>query len=277
MSTRVHDVSKIEEAVAQFRNRDDRRERSRAVVPSAHGRSLTGAQGSGAIARMDNPPAWSPVELRSRGLVDFRTNEREAANVLRQLRTGLVQSAGAPNFVAAVTGVVHGSGASFVARNLAAAFAYDATKTAVCIDCDLRDRTVSQLVHGDGYPGLVDYLRGDGISVEEIIRGTGIPRLRVVPAGGTDVVPTHEPFTSPRLQAVLEHMKGRYPDRFILVDVPPITDNADARIVAEACDFTLLVVPYGRTSPGRIRTALQVANECGPVGIVFNDDRAAAL
>lgn len=270
-------MSKIEEAVAQLRDRADRHEHGTAVVPGVQGRSLAGAHGSGGIARMDNPPTWSPAELRSRGLIDFRANEREAANVLRHLRTGLVQSAGAPNFVAAVTGVVHGSGASFVARNLAAAFAYDATKTAVCIDCDLRERTVSRLAHGTGCPGLVDYLQGDGVSVEEIIHGTGIPRLRVVPVGGMGLASTHEPFTTSRLQEVLGHMKGRYPDRFILVDVPPITDNADARIVAQACDFTLLVVPYGRASSGRIRTALQAANQCGPVGVVFNDDRATVL
>lgn len=270
-------MSKIEEAVAQLRNRADRHERGTAVVPGVQGRTPAGAQGSGVIARMDNPPAWTPAQLRSRGLVDFHRDEREAVDVFRQLRTGLLQSAAAPNFVAAVTGVVHGSGASFVAGNLAAAFAYDATKTAVCIDCDLRARTVSGLAHGAGCPGLIDYLQGDGVSVEEIIHGTGIPRLRVVPAGGVGVASTHEPFTSPRLQDVLEHMKRRYPDRFILVDVPPITDNADARIVAQACDFTLLVVPYGRASSGRTRTALQTANQCGPVGVVFNDDLAAPL
>lgn len=270
-------MSKIEQAVAQLRKRDGDGSSRTAVARAGRQRTLTSTQGTGTTARMYNPPAWSPRELRSRGVVNFRTAEHKAVNAFRQMRTGLVQSAAAPNFVAAVTGVVHGSGASFVARNLAAAFAYDATKTAVCIDCELQHRTVSGLAHGAAYPGLVEYLHDDDVSIEEIIHVTGIPGLRVVPAGETGVVATHEPFTSPRLQDALEHMKARYPDRFILVDIPPIADNADARIVAQACDFTLLVAPYGRASQSEIRTALQVANQCGPVGAVFNDDLATAL
>lgn len=270
-------MSKIEQAVAQLKKRDGDGASRTAVARSRRQRTLTGTQGTSTIARMYNPPAWAPRELRSRGLVDFHTSEHKAVNAFRQMRTGLVQSAATPNFVAAITGVVHGSGASFVARNLAAAFAYDATKTAVCIDCELRHRTVSGLAHGAAYPGLVEYLHDDGVSIEEIIHATGIPGLRVVPAGEAGLLSAHEPFTSPRLQDVFEHMKARYPDRFILVDIPPIAENADARIVAQACDFTLLVVPYGRTSQGHIRSALQVANQCGPVGVVFNDDLATAL
>lgn len=270
-------MSKIEQAGAQLRKRDGDGASRTAMARSGRQRTLARTQGASTIARMYNPPAWSLRELRSRGVIDFRTAEHKAVNAFRQMRTSLVQSAGASNFVAAVTGVVHGSGASFVARNLAAAFAYDTTKTAVCIDCELRYRTVSGLAHGAACPGLVEYLNDDNVSIEEIIHVTGIPGLRVVPAGETGLMSTHEPFTSPRLQVAFEHMKARYPDRFIMVDIPPIADNADARIVAQACDFTLLVVPYGRASQSQIRTALQVASQCGPVGVVFNDDLATAL
>ncbi len=56
----------------------------------------------------------------------------------REIRTRLLALGGATNFVTMVVPVSHRSGGSFVARNLAAAFAFDETKTSLLIDCNLR-------------------------------------------------------------------------------------------------------------------------------------------
>ena len=63
------------------------------------------------------------------------------------------------NFVTLVAPVSHGCGGSFVARNLAAAFAFDEAKTALLIDCDLRHPAQHATLGVDpSEGGLIDYL-----------------------------------------------------------------------------------------------------------------------
>src|SRR5205814_844525 len=53
----------------------------------------------------------------------------------REIRTRLLALGGARNFATLVVPVRPGSGASFVARNLAAAFAFSEARSALLIDC----------------------------------------------------------------------------------------------------------------------------------------------
>ncbi len=228
-------------------------------------------RGSADIGRMRTPETWSPAQLEKRGLLDFFGPERHAANAFRQLRTSLVHRAAESNFVVAVAGVRQGSGTSFVARNLAAAFALDPTKTAVLVDCEQGDRSNSHLATGTGVRGLTDYLRHEDMNVEHLIQPTGVPRMRVIPAG-TLAQGAGELYTTPRMQELLAQLRQRYPDRFTVLDVPPVIDNADGRILSELCDYTLLVVPYAGASEARVGRAMDTIGADRLIGTVVNND-----
>ncbi len=76
--------------------------------------------------------------------------------------TRLLGLRGNQNFVTLVAPVGHGCGGSFVARNLALAFAFDEAKTAMLIDCDaLHPSQHAALAAGSDHCGLMDYLGGD--------------------------------------------------------------------------------------------------------------------
>lgn len=261
------ELTKIEEALRKLQEHSG---------DSSDGPTVTEARpaprrGSADIGRMKTPETWSPAQLEKRGLLDFFGPERQAANAFRQLRTSLVHRAADSNFVLGVTGVREGSGTSFVARNLAAAFALDPTKTAMLVDCEPGNRSSSRLVTGSGVRGLTDYLAHEDMSADQLIQPTGVPRLRVIPAG-TLPQSAGELYTSPRMQELLAQMRQRYPDRFTILDLPPVIDNADGRILSELCDYTLLVVPYAGASETRVGRAMDTIGADRLIGTAVNDD-----
>lgn len=269
------ELTKIEEALRKLQEQPaGTAAEFTAVAPAAAGGRGTQPSvrdGSREIARMAAPDPWSPVQIEKHGLIDFFGPERQTANAFRQLRTSLAQRAAPSNFVLAVTGAGEDSGTSFVARNLAAAFALDPSRTAILVDCDLENQSGSRLAIDSTVPGLVDFLRDDDLGVEQVIQATGIPRLRVIPAGSA-VAGAGELYASPRMDDLLGQLKARYPDRFVILDAPPVIDDADGRILSELCDYTLLVIPYAGSSEARVGRAMDIIGPERLIGTIIDND-----
>ncbi len=222
------------------------------------------------ISRIQEPQRQSQGELIARRIIFPEMRDRQVCNSFRDLRTSLFRNIGIKNFVLMVTAAAGQSGSSFVARNLAAAVAFDRGRTALLIDCNPRNPSVDDLIpKGGALPGLTDYLCGTESHIESIIYRTGIPRLRVIPVGLNREL-GQEHFISPQLHTLLEHVRERYPERSIIVDAPPLTE-ADARILAELCDYLLLVVRYGHSTKTQITSAISSLDPNRVVGTVFND------
>ena len=60
-------------------------------------------------------------------------------------------------------------------------------------------------------------------------------------------------------------------NRFVIVDGPAMTTTADARILSEICDFTVLVLPYGGVTPGTLDAIIDEIDERRLAGIVINN------
>jgi Mrp family chromosome partitioning ATPase len=232
--------------------------------------------GAAGIARMRESDPLTPQAVTRMGVIHPASSTPTVVNAFRQLRTSIMRRLGNRNFLMLMTGVSEGSGVSFMARNLAAAVAMDETKTAVIIDCNIADARTSDLF-ARGAPaqlGLTDYLEGDVDRGEAIIHETGIPRLRIVPVGRYRGWAT-EYFTGTRLRGLLQEILTRYPDRYVIVDAPPVLTTADTRILTEICHSVLLVVPYGGASSSQIEAAAATIPPDHLVGTVFNDDPVA--
>ena len=77
--------------------------------------------GSELMIRRMSDPVPLPRETRGRHqIIEYNSEHASVVQSFRTLRTLLLQQASAQNFVTMVTGMRPGSGASFVARNLAA-------------------------------------------------------------------------------------------------------------------------------------------------------------
>jgi Mrp family chromosome partitioning ATPase len=78
----------------------------------------------------------TPAQLQERSIISNSLVPRPEVNAFRDLRTRLQATADGHNFVTLVAAVSAGSGASYVCRNLAAAFAFHDTRSAMIVDCN---------------------------------------------------------------------------------------------------------------------------------------------
>lgn len=221
------------------------------------------------IVRMQEPRRLTPDDMDERRIVYPESKNRTLVNRFRDLRTKLLEASGSNNFTIVVSATNRGAGASFVSLNLAAAFAFDQSKTAVVIDCNLRDPSLHSTLDILPEAGLTDFLDDPDFDIARILYPTGIPRLRLIPAGSRRETPS-EFFTSFRMRQFLQAVRRRYPDRFIVLDTAPITESPDARILSELCDYAMLVVPHGRVTPSQIDQAAIAFNPQKFVGTVIN-------
>ena len=206
----------------------------------------------------------SADELGERGIIHPQHTEEPAVQVFRELRTKIIQQSQEQNAVILVAAVSEGNGGSFIARNLAAAFAFDSAKTALLVDCNLRNPSVHQLLPNAMLPGLADYFENPEMDVSKIIHPVGIARFRAIATGGLREIPA-EYFVSMKMRRLVDSLRERYRERFIVLDGPPMSDIADARILSELSDYVLVVARHGRTTrfsdpPDVLREALSAVN-----------------
>lgn len=278
-------MSKIEKALGRARNEKGlvvvggNRERasepgsqSRDLVTSGPGTELRShADSAAAIARMKEPSLRDKADLALQRIIHPEIAENGTVQAFREIRTRILQKTHGRNCVLMVTSVTGDSGSTFVATNLGVAFAFDAGKTALLVDCNLRNPGLQQLFPGKTPLGLTDYLEKADLDVADIIHPIGIERLRVIPAGARREIPS-EYFTSTRMKQMLDNIRQRYAERFILIDAPPMSETADTQILAELCDYILLVVPYGKVTDGQIQTCIQSIDSKKLLGVVFNNE-----
>jgi Mrp family chromosome partitioning ATPase len=222
------------------------------------------------IARMAESSALVPQQLELRRLIHREASARPQSDAFREIRTRLLGLAGAHNFITLVVAVSPRSGGSFVARNLATAFAFDEAKTSLLIDCNLRYPEQHKALGVDpAHGGLIDFLEQPSSGIRPKIYPTGIARLRLIPAGKAREN-GGEYFSSFRMRAVLDSLRCRYPDRYIILDGPAIKGSPDARILSDLADFVVVVAGYGRDTPAAINQAVAHFEPGKLAGVVFN-------
>jgi len=225
------------------------------------------------LANMEEAKLFSDRQLELLGIVHPRSKNRGLVDAMRQLRTKLYSLNTDGNFSVLVSSVVPQGGGSFVALNLAATIAFDKAKTSLLVDANLHDPVIHKLlklIGRDDSHGLLEYLEHPELGVEHIVSPSGIPRMRVIPIGShTEISAEH--FTSARYKQLMVDIKERYDNRFVVVDGPAMTTSADARILSDICDYTVLVLPYGGVTPGVLDSIVDEIDERKLAGIVIND------
>lgn len=187
----------------------------------------------------------------------------------RMLRTRVLQSMRNNGWTSvAVTGPATGCGKSLTAINLAISLAAEVTHTVLLVDLDLRSPSIHRYFDYQPERGLSDYLRGE-VKLHEILFSPGIERLVVMP--GKDVVPNSaEQLRSPRMVALVNEIKTRYPDRLVVFDLPPILAADDALSFAPYTDCVLMVAETGNTRKEDLQKAYDLLKGTPLVGTVLN-------
>jgi protein-tyrosine kinase len=194
----------------------------------------------------------------------------------RELRTRLLTMAdavGLTHFTTLIVPVSSGSGASFVARNLAVAFTLQDQRVSILVDCNPRHPTQDKVFETTGQDlggndGLFDYLEQPRPPVQRLIRATSIPGLHLIPAGRPAVMP-REYFSSQPMRMVMAAL--RQAPCFPFLDGPPSKGSPDARILSGLVDFVILVAGYGLDTPEAISQAAGLFDPAKFAGVVFNE------
>ncbi|MDB4969840.1 MAG: Polysaccharide biosynthesis protein [Myxococcales bacterium] len=229
---------------------------SRALAVRRHGQLLVPQSGLPQVA------ARLPVGMATMEQVDG----------FRELRTRLLAMATALDlqyFTTLVVPMTAGSGASFVARNLAAAFTLQDNQMAMLVDCNLRHPTQHQALGArtdDG--GLFDFLEQPHAAIDQLVRPTAIPGLHLIPAGHPPSRP-REYFSSPAMRMLMSAL--RQESCYVFLDGPPTKGSPDARILADLADFVILVLGYGCATTDTIVQTAAMFDPAKFAGVVFNE------
>ena len=76
------------------------------------------------------------------------------------------------------------------------------------------------------------------------------------------------------MKRLLDNIHQRYRERYIILDAPPMTESADTQIIADLCDYVLLVVPYGKVTDAQVDACAKAIGEKKLLGVVFNNELA---
>lgn len=212
----------------------------------------------------------SPRQLEERRLIHRHAESmREQADAFRELRTRLLERGGEHGMVILVVPVRHGCGGSYVARNLAAAFAFDETKQALLVDCDATHPTQAPALEVTAGHGLIDYLEDESLTLGQIIHPTGLPRVSLIPSGRIRETPG-ESFSSFRMRAMVDSLRAHADSRHVILDGPPVQGSPDARILSDLADLVVLVVGAGQVAQEAVDRAIASFPADKFAGVVFN-------
>lgn len=191
------------------------------------------------------------------------------AEQFKILRTNLLfPSSGKSPRTIMVTSSVPDEGKSLIAANLAVSIAQSIQEYVLLIDCDIRRPCIhTQFGFGD-VPGLSDHL-SKGIPVSSLLLKTKVNKLSILPGGTLHHNPS-ELVSSQQMSRLLQEVKYRYSDRFIVIDSPPPKLTAETSALSRQVDGVLLVIEYGRTSREMVSDLVKTIGKEKIIGIVLN-------
>jgi capsular exopolysaccharide synthesis family protein len=158
-------------------------------------------------------------------------------------------------------------GKSFVAANLACAFAEDERKTLLA-SCDMRRPVIHEMLKTKKAPGMVDVLEGK-IDWQKCVQTTQISNLDFIPSG-TATSKSSSLIAKPAFDEFLKQIKEVYD--VIIMDSPSTLLVTDASIIASKVDAAILVYAVIKTEKRAIKRAINtlVKVKRNLIGLVAN-------
>jgi exopolysaccharide/PEP-CTERM locus tyrosine autokinase len=167
-----------------------------------------------------------------------------------------------------ITSSISCEGKSITAINLAVTLAQEYDHTVLLVDADLRKPSLNDYLGIEQQAGLSECLL-EGLEIKDALLQTGIGKLSLLPAGG-EVHNPAEVFSSQKARDLFLELKYRYPDRYIIIDSPPVLPFAETRSLSSIADGVLLVVKEGTVPLRHINETLDCLKGANMLGIVYN-------
>jgi len=206
------------------------------------------------------------VKAGDMDLVVYKQPQSMVSEAIRHVYSSIMLStSGRPPGAIMVTSPNPGDGKTSLVSNLASSYALN-ERQVVLVDCDLRKPRLHKIFQLDSQPGLSNYLTGSA-TLEEILRPTIIPNLKIITAGARPPNPTNL-LNSETFKELLGQLRRQY--HHIIIDTPPVLGFADARFVSALVDGVLLITRHNITHKRAGRLANQLLTPAPLLGAVLN-------
>lgn len=173
-----------------------------------------------------------------------------------------------------VTSTLPGEGKTWIASNLAIAFA-QADKRVILIDADMRKCGLHNIFQVSPCPGLSNYLSGVNETNQEVqnldnyLRETEVPNLYLMLSGNVPPNPS-ELLSTPQMVNLLEKLKDI--SDLIIIDGTPSKLVTDAIVLSRIVDSTIIVAGHNMAKKEDLSKIVRdIKNVGGNIaGVVYN-------
>jgi len=222
-------------------------------------KSVRDLEGGLGIQVLGTVPKVSETAGPDRALLARQDKDRQATEAVRAIYSAMkINPASAAGRVFLVTSTRPGEGKTFVATNLALAFAQHSERVIV-VDADLRLPNVGPSLGFAGDGGVSRWFNGEMTLDEAIVKDVA-PGLDVLPVGLSCRNPT-QVINNPRFAEMLDELRRRY-DR-VFIDSPPIGAVSDALHLIPKVDGVLYVVRFNVVSARNAAACLARLRDAG--------------
>ncbi len=222
-----------------------------------HGRDLAGKDLQGI------PVAIDPLLITG---LDPQSAEAEQFRILKN--NILFPAKGDPPKSIMITSTAPGAGKSFVAANLAISIAQNIDEHVFLMDCDLRSPSIHSLFGFDDIQGLSEYL-SEAKPLSSLLVKTFLDKLTILPAGKIPFNPS-ELLSSEQMRRLIQEVKLRYSDRYIIIDTPPPYLTSETNAISRQVDGIVIVIHQGKTRKKDVLDLIDIYGKEKIIGIVYN-------
>ncbi len=214
--------------------------------------------------------------LRQSGMITPDNMSSTLSNEFRGIKRKLLQKVRDPNTRAAVNNLIMitsslpGEGKTFSSINLALSLAAERGLRVLLIDADVIRPSVGNVFVSPAKEGLTDLLSGRVKQVSDVLyKCTDVPNLSVIFAGSPRAN-SPELISSSQMANLCRELSGRYPDRVVVLDTPPVLASPEPAILATHVHQLIMVVSAAQTDKHQLRKALESVSSCQNVSLLFN-------
>ena len=72
------------------------------------------------------------------------------------------------------------------------------------------------------------------------------------------------------MRMMIDSLRGTHPNRYLVLDSPPVLNSPDARILSDLADLIVVVAGYGQVTGEAIEKAAAGFDPDKVAGVVFN-------
>jgi Mrp family chromosome partitioning ATPase len=193
-----------------------------------------------------------------------------AAAAFRMLRTQVMQRMDEHGWRSiAVLSPGANDGKTTTAINLAVSLSNDRHHTVLLVDCDLKRPAIGGIFGVEPRYGVDDVLRGDAHIGQCLYHPEGFDRLVILPARGA-LENSSEALAGPQGRSLMADVRGRYPERIIMFDLPPVLGADDALAFLPQVECALVVVAEHATRRDDLLRCMELLQKTPILGTVLN-------